>query len=76
MVQQSTFASRGTARLHFPTEPLIVLDRSTKQFQRDLIGIAAGCGGNLIQPGFKFWRDVQVHGGEGRRPKWRMLVDP
>ena len=66
MVQQPTFASRGAARLHFPTKPLIVLDRSTKQLQRDLIGISAGFGGNLIQPGFKFGRDVQVHKGEGR----------
>lgn len=66
MVQQSTFTSRGTARLHFPTEPLVVLDRSTKQLQRDLIGIAAGFGGNLIQPGFKLRRDVQVHRAEGR----------
>ena len=66
MVQQPTFASRDTARLDLPTKPLVVLDRSTKQLQRDLISIAPGFGGNLIQPGFKFGRDVQVHKGEGR----------
>ena len=66
MVQQPTFASRDTARLDLPTKPLVVLYRSTKQLQRDLISIAPGFGGNLIQPGFKFGRDVQVHKGEGR----------
>ena len=61
MVQQPTFANRSTARLDLTTKPLVVLDRSTKQLQGDLVGIAAGFGGNLIQPGFKFGRDVQVH---------------
>ncbi len=69
MVQQPTFASRGTARLHFPAKPLVMLDRSAQQLQRDLIGIAPGFGGNLIQPGFKFWRDVQVHRGD---VSWRI----
>lgn len=79
MVQQSTLASRDTAGLDFPTKPLVVLDRSAQQLQRDLIGIAPGFGGNLIQSGFKFRRDVQVHGvrvgvkgrrrpGNARRP--------
>ena len=66
MVQQPTFASRDTARLDLPTKPLVVLHRSTEQLQCDLISIAAGFDGNLIQPGFKFGRDVQVHRAEGR----------
>ena len=61
MVQQAAFASGDAALLDFPTEPAVMLDRVGQKIQRDLIGVASGLGGESIQPGFKFWRNMQVH---------------
>ena len=61
MVQQAAFASGDTALLDLPTEPIVMLDRVGQKIQRDLIGVASAFGGESIQPGFTFWRNLQVH---------------
>lgn len=61
VVQEPAFASGDAALLDFPTEPIVMLDRVGQKIQRDLIGVASGLGGESIQLGFKFWRNMQVH---------------
>jgi hypothetical protein len=61
MIQQAPLASSDAALLDFPTEPIVMLDRVGQKIQRDLIGVASGFGGEPIQLGFKFWRNMQVH---------------
>ena len=61
MVEQPTFASRRTTTLYFAAEPFVVIDQTGQQVKRDLIDIAAPLRGEATEPGFEFWRDVQVH---------------
>lgn len=61
VVQEPAFASGDTALLDLPTKPIVMLDRVGQKIQRDLIGVTSGVGGESIQLGFKFWRNMQVH---------------
>ena len=61
MAQQAAFASGDAALLDLPTEPIVMLDRVGQKIQCNLIGVTSGFGGESIQLGFKFWRNMQVH---------------